>query len=920
MRHPFCTTVFVSLSLAALFAPSIHAQCPAWQPGFELPGTNRVVNALTVFDDGSGPALYGGGTFDVAGGVSAHFVARWNGTAWSALGSGTTGITGSNVSALAVFDDGSGPALYAGGSFTLAGGVSANSIAKWDGSSWSALGSGIVGSVTALSVFDDGSGPALFAGGTFTSAGGASTSNIAKWDGSSWSTLDSGVNGSVFALLGFDDGSGPALYAGGLFTTAGGTVVNRIARWNGASWSSLGTGTSDGAVFTLLAFDDGTGSALYAGGDFNSVGGIVGHHIARWNGAAWSSVSTLPPVAAFAAYDDGTGLALYAATKNTNAGGPASVQRWNGSSWTMIGAQFQVLDNQFLDVRAIAVLDTGTGPRLYAGGSFDQVGGVGAYSMAVRDGSSWAVVGDGNGVGTPTKTYYSSASVAEVFDDGTGPALYVGGTFLTAGDIGANRIARWDGTHWSALGGGVDGPVSALAVFDDGSGPALYVGGSFFHAGGVFARSIAKWNGSQWSALGSGIGDTVRALCVFDDGSGPALYAGGNFSYAFNTPAACIARWNGSAWTGLDSGLLAPSHEIHALKVFDTGSGPVLIAAGKFPSGDAHALKNIAQWNGTTWSTVGGGTDFEVNALSVFDDGSGLALFAGGSFNLAQGVIAHHIARFHGSTWSALGSGQSASITSLAAFDDGTGPALYAGGSDTDAHIEKWNGSSWSVIGAPYLTAYSDASIAGLKAFASAPAATADLYAVGSFLRIDAASTSVSSVGIARWKGCGNVGQSVCLGDGTGAACPCANFGLPGHGCRNSTQIRGAELEASGAASLAFDTLSLQSTFEPHNVTSIFLQGTQLIAPVFFGDGLRCAGGALKRLYALNADANGVVIAPVGGAPTISQRSSTLGDPIDAGSSRVYQVYYRDPNPAFCPAPMGGTFNVSNGVKLLWLP
>jgi hypothetical protein len=734
-------------------------------------------------------------------------------------------------------------------------------------------------------------------------------------------TLGSGVNGSVFALLGFDDGSGPALYAGGLFTTAGGIVVNRIARWNGASWSSLGVGTVDGAVFALLAFDDGSGSALYAGGDFNAVGGVVGHHIARWNGASWSSAGTLPPVAAFAAYDDGTGLALYAATKNTNAGGPASVQRWNGSSWMMVGAEFHVLDNELKDVRAIAVLDTGAGPRLYAGGSFHEVAGVGAYYMAVRDGSSWTVVGHGNGAGVPFNSPFSSASVAEVFDDGHGPALYVGGTFLTAGDVGANRIARWDGMHWSALGSGVDGPVSALAVFDDGSGPALYVGGTFYSADGVVVRSVAKWDGSQWSALGSGIGAAVRALCVFDDGSGPALYAGGNFSYAFDVPAACIARWNGSAWTGLDSGLLAPSHEIRALTVFDAGSGPVLIAAGRFPSGDAYALHNIAQWNGTTWSTVGGGTDWDVNALSVFDDGPGLALFAGGQFGVVQGMIVNRIARWNGSTWSALGSGQASIVTSLAAFDDGTGSALYAGSTNVDAHIEKWNGSSWSVVGAPFQTgSSSNTVIADLTAFANAPGAPADLYAVGNFLRIGDASTGLNSVSIARWKGCGNVGQSVCLGDGTGAACPCANYGLPGHGCRNSATIRGAELTASGSASVAFDTLALTSEFEPHNVTSVFLQGNQLIAPVFFGDGLRCAGGALKRLYVLNADANGTVMAPLSGAPTISERSSTLGDPIAAGSSRVYQVYYRDSNLAFCPPPMGGSFNVSNGVKLLWLP
>jgi len=84
---------------------------------------------------------------------------------------------------LAVFDDGTGPALYAGGIFASAGSGAVRNIAKWDGASWSALGSGLDGGgleVSALTVFDDGTGPALFASGKFTIAGGAPANHIAK--------------------------------------------------------------------------------------------------------------------------------------------------------------------------------------------------------------------------------------------------------------------------------------------------------------------------------------------------------------------------------------------------------------------------------------------------------------------------------------------------------------------------------------------------------------------------------------------------------------------------------------------------------------------------------------------------------------------------------------------------------------------
>jgi hypothetical protein len=140
--------------------------------------------------------------------------------------------------------------LYVGGSFTAAGAVAANRIAKWDGSSWSALGTGMNGAIFALAW--DGSNPstgselalsavkgqALYAGGIFTTAGGAAAKYIAKWDGASWSALGTGMNNYVYTLAW--DGSN--LYAGGMFTTAGGAAANYIAKWDGSSWSALGTG------------------------------------------------------------------------------------------------------------------------------------------------------------------------------------------------------------------------------------------------------------------------------------------------------------------------------------------------------------------------------------------------------------------------------------------------------------------------------------------------------------------------------------------------------------------------------------------------------------------------------------------------------------------------------------------------------
>jgi hypothetical protein len=82
---------------------------------------------------------------------------------------------------------------------------------------------------------------------------------------------------------------------------------------------------------------------------------------------------------------------------------------------------------------------------------------------------------------------------------------------------------------------------------------------------------------------------------------------------------------------------------------------------------------------------------------------------------------------------------------------------------------------------------------------------------------------------------------------------------------------------------------------------------------------LRCAGGALKRLYVKNAT-SGTASAPQGGDPSVSARSAALGDVIHAGNTRSYQTYYRDPNLAFCPPPAGNAWNVSSGLRIQWQP
>ena len=541
--------------------------------------------------------LYIGGDFTNAGGMTANHIAKWNGSAWSTLGSGMNDA----VNALVVVPRvGGGTDLCAGGDFTTAGGVAnTNHIAKWNGSSWSALGSGVGNAVNALAV--DGAGH-LYAG-----AGPV----VEQWDGSAWSTLGvTSISGILFYVKALAVvprvGGGTDLYAGGDFTAAGEVPTNHIAKWDGTAWSALGSGMDD-AVHALAV--DGTGH-LYAGSS----------SIMQWDGSAWLALGSGMNNAINALAVDGAGH-LYAGGVFTSAGGVTAkyIAQWNGSVWSVLGSG--------MDDAVLALAVDGAG-HLYAGGAFTTAGGVTVNHIAQWDGSAWLALGSGM-----DGAVNALAVVPRV---GGGTDLYAGGDFTTAGGVTVNYIAQWNGSAWSPLGSGVGSTVYALAV--DGSGH-LYAGGGFTTAGGVTVSHIALWDGSAWSALGTGMVNIVHALAV--DGVGH-LYAGGakfftliNGAFVPTGDSTFIAQWDGSAWSDISFGV---DSTVSALAVDGAGT---LYAGGNFlmaGGGGTH----IAHWDGSTWSPLGSGVDNGVNALSV--DGAG-HLYAGGNFMLAGNKLSPFIAQ-----------------------------------------------------------------------------------------------------------------------------------------------------------------------------------------------------------------------------------------------------------------------------------
>lgn len=305
-------------------------------------------------------------------------------------------------------------------------------------------------------------------------------------------------------------------------------------------------------------------------------------------------------------------------------------------------------------ITALGVFGLGDTPKLYAGGWFHYLDGrLLPYFARLDDDAGWGRVG--GGLDGPAECF-------ALHNDGTGPSLYVGGGFNTAGDVEANSIARWDGESWHAIGHGLEHGVFAMAFFDDGTGPTLYAGGQFVYSWPNMTRYFARWDGKYWRQVGT-MGSSVQALQVWDDGAGPALYVGGEFTKIDGKPMKGIARWDGQAWSDVGG---SPIGKVWALTEFDDGTGMKLYAGGG---------GGVNRWDGQDWSVVPGLDDVYVITMTVTDD----VLYVGGA-RFIDGDQLAVVLRWDGNTVDELGTGRgefNGWVSALAQTPDGS---LYAGG------------------------------------------------------------------------------------------------------------------------------------------------------------------------------------------------------------------------------------------------
>jgi hypothetical protein len=603
------------------------------------------------------------------------------------------------VTATGLWDpDGAGPAqplLVVGGRFDVAGSTMAANVATFDPvtSEWAALGAGANGEVSCFATLPNGD---LVAGGHFTSMGSVTAHRVARWDGAAWAPLSTGMNAAVLALATLANGE---VVAGGEFVAAGGIAAAFIARWNGISWASIGSG-ADGPVHALAVRANGN---LVAGGAFGTVSGISASRVAEWNGTSWSAFAAGVSGIVHTVIELPFGEVVVGGAIGSAGGiGTIATARWNGTAWSAMPG-FSSFGAPA--IRALAVRNG----ELLAGGSLPSTN-----SNVYRwSGSAWlAVTSAPSGASNGVHTFTTLAN----------GDLIVGGSLENVGTVAAERIARWNGVTWAALGVGTsaagDARVNAVVELPGGD---IAVGGRFATLAGVTTPNVARWSQGAAFTLGGGIASEVSALATLSDGSLVAgagqgvvhlagttwvplgnltgsvlalarlangvLVAGGSISIPGVGPVGA-ARWDGSSWSALGAPAGLGNQTVYALAALPNGD---LIAG----TGISSFGNSVALWNGLFWAPLGTGVVGAVRTVAVMPNGD----------VLAGGVALSDVWRWNGALWSSLGALAPTNGTEVRAMARLPSGSLVIGGSFTSVggvtagHAARWANGAWQPLG-----------------------------------------------------------------------------------------------------------------------------------------------------------------------------------------------------------------------------
>jgi trimeric autotransporter adhesin len=712
-----CRLITTFLYIAAVLLSTAAAsaqQCWATAPAHGQVGVDFQPVSSTVWDPGSGPRLVVGPTVGIA---LLGQVRYWENGKWTMM----DGLFNGSVLDLTVYNG----SLYACGEFTQVGPYTVHGIARWDGISWvpvNIFSPIVLQSGQRFSTMKEFNGD-LWVGGSFTRQGVSGVQHYAVFSGSVLTNSGNQTGGHINTFCVHNG----ALYAGAARRSY--VLQAGVSRWTGSTWQLVGELNTNDTVYALESFNN----QLVAAGSFLQIaapGGapVQANHIARLAGTTWQPLAGgMSPSTSYdyiiALKPFGNRLVAAGRFGFMNGLPRKKIAAWNGVNWDDMGGGIDWVYNPPTSNDAVWALDIYNN-ELVAMGLFYQAGGLEAPRIARYNGVGWLPFIEG--INGPINAMIASGS-----------SIFVGGAFsfnwLNQGVM--HHVMRVDGTALDPLvmvqtgGRGTGGNVHALGfhMFSALQGPRLIIGGAFASAGGINASNIVSYSLTTtqgYSALGAGLNGPVTAVASY----GGAVWAAGAFSGsgASGEPLYNIARYVGGNWVRpgpwvfpamqtmmVHDGMLiiggAPN-QTGGVSAFDgitlhhygAANGVVramvayegdLVVAGDFTTiGGVNAMR-IARRSRTTgqWSAMGGGLGEasvgQVMALAVHKG----ELYAGGAFTQSGGVQVNRLARWTGSSWQPLPrysqpGGVDAYVSALASI----GGSLHIGGAfqrTTDGHV-----------------------------------------------------------------------------------------------------------------------------------------------------------------------------------------------------------------------------------------
>ncbi|MDF2695029.1 MAG: hypothetical protein K0S65_3412 [Labilithrix sp.] len=475
----------------------------------------------------------------------------------------------------------------------------------------------------------------------------------------------------------------------GSFAQAGAALAPHVALWNGKEWKAIGQGLSE-SLDRLAATPSGElfGSVVHV----TPGSGLETSKLYKWNRTSWTEAATFDGRITDIDVDSRGTLhvagSFTTVSTGTESRAIANIARYDGTTWSDLG-----------EAPANAAVVRAIDGKIYVGGPIPDV------AVQVYDGTTWTRLPFGN------EGAYGNVSAVAVQDG----ELVVAGRFRLDGASPGGSVARWNGSSWGLVGGGVQLSLG-FGAYDIGDikdvlvdGSKIYVTGLFVLAGDTSVANVAAFDSatSTWSAMEGGISGNSGGVPLDTmpfgytlTAAGGSIYVGGGFSVGGSRAAVGVARWDGSEWSALDDQKLERiGVNGDFVETIAEGTDGAIYVGGAFSfTGRDVRTSGIARFANGAWAPLGAGLDGRVLAIATDET----SVYAGGTFAQSGTVVTPYVARWDGSAWSAVGEGLDGNVRVLVRGPDGkiyAGGAFATSGRTTLNSVGVWDGSRWSALG-----------------------------------------------------------------------------------------------------------------------------------------------------------------------------------------------------------------------------